>query len=157
MNLKIRRLRFTYKSILFFSIIMFMSCKKDSRIFEQGDYPPEIANILVNKCATSGCHNDASYQGAANFNITTYASLFKGSNNGSPIIPFRSDFSLLCNFINTYPELGLINLPTMPLNEKALSKTEVKTIKDWIDKGAPDKNGKIMWSDNLLRKKYYVL
>ncbi|MFO0321103.1 MAG: YncE family protein [Bacteroidota bacterium] len=134
-----------------------MSCKKDSRIFEQGDYPPEIANILVNKCATSGCHNDASYQGAANFNITTYTSLFKGSNNGSPIIPFRSDFSLLCNFINTYPELGLINLPTMPLNETALSKTEVKTIKDWIDKGAPDKNGKIMWSDNLLRKKYYVL
>ncbi len=134
-----------------------MSCSKDPQIFLQGDYPPEVAKIIVNKCATSGCHNDASYQGAADLNTSTYANLFKGSSNGSPVIPYRSDFSSLCYFINTYAEYGLTNIPTMPLNNKALTKDEVKTIKDWIDNGAPDVNGNIMWSDNPVRKKYYVL
>ncbi len=138
-------------------LIITISCSKDPQIFLQGDYPPEVAKILVNKCATSGCHNDASYQGAANLNTSTYANLFKGSSNGSPIIPYRSDFSSLCYFINTYAEYGLTNLPTMPLNNNILSKNEVKTIKDWIDNGAPDVNGNIMWSDNPVRKKYYVL
>ena len=134
-----------------------MSCSKDPQIFLQGDYPPEVAKIIVNKCASSGCHNDASYQGAADLNTSTYANLFKGSSNGSPVIPYRSDFSSLCYFINTYAEYGLTNIPTMPLNNKALTKDEVKTIKDWIDNGAPDVNGNIMWSDNPTRKKYYVL
>ena len=134
-----------------------MSCSKDPQIFLQGDYPPEVAKIIVNKCASSGCHNDASYQGAADLNTSTYANLFKGSSNGSPVIPYRSDFSSLCYFINTYAEYGLTNIPTMPLNNKALTKDEVKTIKDWIDNGAPDVNGNIMWSDNPVRKKYYVL
>lgn len=138
-------------------LVVTFSCSKDPQVFLQGDYPPEVATILVNKCATAGCHNDASYQAAADLNTSTYANLFKGSSNGSPIIPFRSDFSSLCYFINTYAEYGLTNLPTMPLNGKILTKVEVKTIKDWIDNGAPDKNGNIMWSDNPNRKKYYVL
>jgi len=145
------------KTSFIFLLVLLVACTKDSAPPTFGDYPTEIGKIMTYKCATSGCHNEASYKAAADLNLSSYASLFRGSNNGSPVIPFRSDFSSLCYFINTYSEFGLTNLPTMPLNSNALSKAEVKTIKDWIDNGAPDINGNIMWGNNPIRKKYYVL
>jgi DNA-binding beta-propeller fold protein YncE len=143
-------------SFIFILIILF-SCSKDPAIPVYGDYPKEIGKIFANKCSTPGCHNTASYKACADLNLSSFATLFEGSNNGSPVIPFRSDFSSLCYFINSYSQLGPINLPTMPINENPLSEAEVRTIKNWIDKGAPDINGKIMWADNPERKKYYVL
>ncbi len=140
----------------FLIVFFFQSCKNDSAPPEFGDFPTDIGKIFTYKCATSGCHNDASYQGAADLNLSSFANLFKGSSNGSPVIPYRSDFSSLCYFINTFDELGPKNYPTMPINKTSLSYNEVKTIKDWIDAGAPDINGNIMWSDNPNRSKYYV-
>lgn len=148
-------------TILFFVFatffIIFNSCIKDPAIPVYGDFPEDVGKIFANKCSTPGCHNAASYKASASLNLTSFATLFQGSSNGSPVIPFRSDFSSLCYFINTYAELGPVNAPTMPINAPVLSKTEVQIIKNWIDNGAPDINGKIMWSDNPNRKKYYVL
>jgi DNA-binding beta-propeller fold protein YncE len=146
-------------SIALTSLVIFVitSCTKDSAPPEFGNYPTEIGKIMTYKCATSGCHNTASAAGSAGLDLSSYSTLFKGSSNGSPVIPFRSDFSSLCYFINTYDEFGPKNIPTMPLNGTALSKNEVKTIKDWIDQGAPDIKGNVMWSDDPKRKKYYVL
>lgn len=138
-------------------LLLISSCKKDKELPVMGDFPKEVGLILANKCATSGCHNASSYLAAASLNLTSYAALFKGTVNGSSVIPFRSDFSSLCYFINTYDEFGPKNNPTMPLNEQPLSKEEVAVIKNWIDNGAPDINGNIMWANNLNRKKYYVL
>lgn len=45
----------------------------------------------------------------------------------------------------------------MPLNKTPLTYAQVKTIKDWIDRGAPDINGKIMWADNPKLKKLYAV
>ncbi len=142
---------FTFAIIFFFSF-----CIKDKGLTNYGDYPNEIGKIINFKCATSGCHNDLSYPAADGLNLSTWDNLFKGSNSGSPVIPFNSKFSSLCNYINTYPELGIIDKPTMPLNPPFLSKEEVTTIKNWIDAGAPDVNGFIKWSDNPNRKKIYV-
>ncbi|MBK7816895.1 MAG: hypothetical protein IPJ60_04595 [Sphingobacteriaceae bacterium] len=138
--------------LLFISILCF-SCRKDKALANYGNYPNQVGKIISLKCATSGCHNDKSYKAASSLNLTTWADLFKGTNSGSAVIPFRSDFSSLCYFINTYPELGLTNSPTMPLNKPVLTKEEVTTIRDWIDAGAPDINGEIKWADNLNRKK----
>lgn len=138
-------------------VLVVFSCKKDSPIPVASDFPEAIDKIISNKCATPGCHNSISYQAAADLDLSSYSALFRGSSNGSPVIPFSPEFSSLCYFINTYPEYGLSNSPTMPLNGTALSKQEVKTIYDWIQAGAPDKNGYIMWSENLNRSKYYVL
>ncbi len=143
--------------IAFLSILLF-SCKKDAEVpVTSGDFPTEVGVIFSNKCATSGCHNNASYQAAAGLNLSSYVTLFQGSSMGSPVIPFRSDFSSLCYFINTYDDLGAKNNPTMPLGGTALSHKEVEIIKNWINAGAPDKNGNIIWSGNPNRKKYYVL
>lgn len=153
--MKIKRYIFFFCLITIATIIV--TCKKDPPIPTFGDFPVGVNEIFSTKCATSGCHNSTSYQGAADLDLSSYAALFRGSNNGSPVIPFRSDFSSLCYFINTYSEFGLTNTPTMPLYSNPLSRGEVKTIKDWIDNGAPDINGNVMWRDNPLRKKYYVL
>lgn len=149
----------TIRNLLVYSLIalLLVSCTKDSAPLLYGDYPTEIGRIMTYKCATSGCHNTASAAGSAGLDLSSYATLFNGSVNGSPVIPYRSDFSSLCYFINTYDDLGPKNVPTMPLNGTPLSREEVVTLKAWIDRGAPDINGNVMWSGNPKRSKYYVL
>jgi DNA-binding beta-propeller fold protein YncE len=137
-------------------IFFFSFCRKDVGKTIYGNYPNEVGKIMVNKCATSGCHNAISYPASNGLNLTTWDDLFKGGNSGSSVIPFRSDFSSLCYFINTYADLGIINTPTMPYNRTPLSREEVQTIKDWINAGAPDYLGNIKWADNPNRKKVYV-
>jgi len=135
----------------------FMACRKDIGKVNRGNYPSDIGTIISTNCAVQGCHNSASANAAADFNLESWTKMFEGANNGSPIIPYNSKFSSLCSFINTYPELGLQNKPTMPLNRKPLSFTEVQLIIDWIDAGAPDINGNVMWADNPSRKKLYAV
>lgn len=145
----------TYVLLLFFVVLA--SCTKDVGKVNYGNYPQDIDEIISSSCAISGCHNDASYKAANDLNLQTWQAMFKGSSNGSPVIPFNSRFSSLCFFINTYPDLGLRNGPTMPLNQSPLAYDEVKRIKDWIDAGAPDVNGNVMWADNPQRKKFYAV
>jgi DNA-binding beta-propeller fold protein YncE len=145
-----------YKLIVITACLFFSACRKDKGLSNYGNYPNNIGKIMVNRCATAGCHNDLSYEANAGLNLSTWENLFKGSTSGSPVIPFRSDFSSLCYFINSYPGLGPVNYPTMPYNDKALTQQEVQAIKDWIDQGAPDVNGVVKWSDNPHRQKAYL-
>lgn len=138
-------------------IFILISCKKDVGEANFGNYPNAIGRIFVTKCATSGCHNDLSYKVASGLNLSTWEKLFEGSGNGSSIIPYSSKFSYLCNFINSYPELGATAEPLMPLNRDRLSKEEVKLVMDWINNGAPDVNGNVKWADDPNRKKIYVV
>lgn len=139
-----------------FFLFLVCSCTKDIGRVNVGNYPADIDRIISRGCAVSGCHNAASAGAAAGYNLTTWSDMFAGSGSGSPVIPYSSKFSSLCYYINTYPDLGLINTPTMPLNRTPLSYEEVKRISDWIDAGAPDINGSVKWADNPKRKKLYA-
>lgn len=146
-----------YRKIIFLLFIpLLFTCRKDEQVVDEQDYPREIGKIFVGKCATAGCHNDASYENAAGLNLSTWAKLFNGSKSGSTIIPYNSEFSSLTYFINTYADLGLVNSPTMPIGNTKLSREEVTLIKNWINLGAPDGNGNIAFSDNTDRSKFYV-
>lgn len=149
-------LRYLYIVILFFGVLFLIDCRKDKALSNYGNYPNDIGQIMVLQCATTGCHNSASALASAGLDLTTWESMFKGTSTGSSVIPFRSDFSSLCYFINTYSDLGPINIPNMPLNKQHLNYKEVKRINDWINEGAPDINGNVKWADNPLRKKIYV-
>ncbi len=139
-----------------FIIFIFISCKKDVGKINYGDYPADVGKIIANSCATAGCHNGVSYLSSAGLNLQSWVSMFGGSNSGSSVIPYNSKFSNLCYYINTYSELGVQNVPTMPLNKNPLSKEQVQLINNWIDAGAPDVNGNVMWADNSSRKKMYA-
>jgi len=146
-------------TLLYFSIIVvsLISCTKDKTPFVFGDFPKEIGEIVSTNCALSGCHNSQSYQAAASLNLTSWETLFNGSNSGSPVIPYSSKFSSLCYFVNTYQDLGNTNEPVMPLNRAPLSREQVKSIMAWIDLGAPDIKGNVKWADQPKRKKLYVV
>ncbi len=145
------------KYLSFFILPFLFSCKKDVGFVGKGNYPDDISIIISKNCAVSGCHNATSADAASGYNLETWESMFAGSTNGQPVIPYSSKFSSLCYYINTYAELGLQNTPTMPLNKPALSYNDVKKIKDWIDAGAPDISGNIKWADNPSRKKLYAV
>lgn len=121
-----------------------------------GNYPEDIAKIILTKCATTGCHNDASHTGAGGLNLTTWDKLFDGGNTGAAVIPYRCDFSTLCFYTNTDSSLGPTLIPTMPVNNTPLSKEEYMTLRHWIAKGAPDAKGNIKFADNPSRSKIYV-
>lgn len=133
------------------------SCSKDAAPLAYGDYPADIGRIMSRSCAVSGCHNSLSYEAASGLDLSSWQALFRGSRSGSPVIPYNSRFSPLCYFVNSYPELGLQNQPLMPLNGEALSKSEVQSLINWIDKGAPDANGKVKWPNDATRKKLYAV
>ena len=137
--------------------IIFISCKKDVGKINYGNYPADVGKIIANSCATSGCHNGVSYLSSGKLNLQSWVSMFAGSSSGSPVIPYNSKHSNLCYYINTYAELGLQNVPTMPLNKNPLTFDQVKLINEWINAGAPDVNGNVMWADNSQRKKLYAV
>jgi DNA-binding beta-propeller fold protein YncE len=144
-------------SALLIAFLLIFSCRKDKGLVAEGDFPPAISKIIINRCATSGCHNNASYQAASGLNLSSWQSMFAGGNSGAAVIPYQAKFSTLFTFINTFSDLGNINIPTMPLNASNLSRKEVETIKDWIDAGAPNVKGEIKFADNLNRKKLYAV
>jgi DNA-binding beta-propeller fold protein YncE len=136
------------------------SCKKDKSdpepIAVDTKYPAGIEAIIKTKCAVSGCHNDISKDAAAGLSMETWDKLFEGGRGGAAVIPYSSDFSTLFYYINTDSTLGLTLEPTMPVNSPPLSQVEVLTIKNWIDQGAPNRDGFVKFSDNPTRKKFYV-
>lgn len=120
-------------------------------------YPKEIHDIIVTKCATAGCHNDKSKEAAAGLSLETWDRLFEGSRGGAVVIPYRADFSTLIYYTNSDSNLGAIQLlPTMPFNQPPLSSSEVQTLIDWVNNGAPDENGFVKFSDAPERKNFYV-
>lgn len=120
-------------------------------------YPKDIDAILATRCATAGCHNQASYQNAGGLLLDSWEHLFNGGNNGAVVVPYSSKNSSLLFFTNTDPSVGPTALPTMPLNESPLTKAEYDRIKKWIDVGAPDIDGNIAFGTNPeTRQKIYL-
>lgn len=121
------------------------------------DYPQDIGEIMVGKCAISGCHNTASHLAASGLDLSTWETMMQGSRNGAVNIPFSYGQSSLFLFTNTYPEFGVVVPPSMPFNMPPLSRDEVLAIRYWIGNGSPNAHGKIKFEDNPNRKKYYVV
>lgn len=121
------------------------------------NYPENISKILTTQCATAGCHNATSYENAGGLLMDTWEHLFDGGNNGAVIIPYDIENSSLLYFINTHADLGVIATPTMPLDRTPLGREEYIAVRDWVAKGAPDKNGNIPFAANAAtRQKIYI-
>src|ERR1044071_4582554 len=121
------------------------------------NYPDNIRKIFIDKCATAGCHNAASYENAGSLLMDSWDHLFDGGRNGAVIIPYDVESSSLLYFINTYPDLGPTAIPTMPLDRTPLTREEYIEVRNWVAKGAPDKNGNIPFGNNAAtRQKIYI-
>lgn len=143
--------------------IAFSACvHKTDTLTNDGNFPPQIATIMITKCATAGCHNQASYGNADSLLLDSWEHLFNGSSSGAEAIAYSAQFSPLLYFVNTDPSLGTVAVPTMPYSTAnrpmaALSKTEYMALYNWIQSGAPDKYGNIPFATNAdTRQKTYV-
>ena len=119
-------------------------------------FPTEVSAILVNKCATQGCHNTASRNSVAGLDFSTWEKMFEGGRNGGSVIPYAEGNSFMLYSINTDTSRSPVLLPTMPYQEQPLSESEYQTLVNWISNGSPDQNGLIKFSDNPDRKKIYI-
>ena len=151
------------KNKLFFILLLAASsfyggCKKDAPAIdlEKGNYPNAIGQIILSKCATSGCHNEASANAAAGLDLSSWDAMMRGDRNGAVTIPFSHENSTLNMYCNTYADLGLMLEPTMPFNDEPLTRAQIITLRDWVNAGAPSRSGKIAFADNPNRKKYYI-
>lgn len=152
------RLLFSIFAII--AILLIIACKHKPFVLAptvETDLPPEIGSIINSKCAVSGCHNQASYMNAGSLLLDSWGNLFKGGSTGADIIPFNSKNSLLLYYLNADPDSGVTAAPTMPVNSPPLSRHEYNVIKQWIDRGAPNKVGAVPFaSEAETRQKIYL-
>ena len=152
---------FIMKYVVPFAVVglfLFLSaCARDKiKKASTSGYPDNIAEIVDNKCSTAGCHNTQSKTGAAGLDMSNWDKAMEGGNGGAVIIPFYHKQSTVFLFCNTDSTLGARVIPTMPYNQPPLSREEVITLRDWIDNGAPNKDGFVKFSDNPQRHKIYI-
>ncbi len=158
------RLSVFLTGILF--VLVISACKHDpfppaggntTDTSKYGGFPNDIGKIFITRCATAGCHNQASYKGAGGLLLDSWEHLFDGGNNGAALVAYSPEYSSLMYFINTDPSLGPTAIPTMPNNGMALTKDEYLMVRDWVAKGCPDRNGNIPFAGNAnTRQKVYM-
>lgn len=136
--------------------IVFSTCRNDKGTPNYNYYPDDVGKIFFTKCATAGCHNDASKNAAAGLSMQGWEKLFEGGFTSACVVPYSPNYSTLLYYVNTFPDLGPTLTPVMPYNKEHLSRDEVITIKNWIIAGAPNRDGFVKFSDNPNRKKFYV-
>jgi len=113
--------------LLFFVIIStrFISCTKDVYI-KDVCFQENVLPIFVSKCSMSGCHQANGGKGENGYNLTTYDGIMKGVVAKHP---HQSKVYSTTNGIS----------PSMPAGSNPkLTREELSTIKQWINKGAPN-------------------
>ena len=91
----------------------------------QVSYADDIQPIFNTYCAS--CHIQSASGG---LHLGSYAQLMQGGNSGDAVIAGNPDSSLLVKRIE-----GTIS-PRMPIGSAALSSTQIKLIRDWIEQEA---------------------
>lgn len=139
-------------------LVLLTGCTWDDLGDENSGYPAEIGEILIHRCATSGCHTSASADAAAGLNLETWATLYLGSNGGSAVVPYAPDQSYLLFAMNTDTSNGdPVLKPTMPIGGLQLSADEYASIRNWIQEGARNARGEERFPAQSNRRKWYVI
>jgi hypothetical protein len=88
-------------------------------------FDTKVAPILTRRCL--GCHNEGLKDGGISFQDP--ASLLKGGNRGPAIVPGKPEASILIVALKHEGELQMPPGPKLPAKE-------IKTLTDWIRRGA---------------------
>lgn len=131
------------------------SCKRDE-LTAPSHFPAEVEAILVQNCATEGCHTAQGADLAGGLNLETWEGLFKGTRGGSAVVPYAPEMSYLLYSINTDSTVGPVLTPTMPFGQPSLSKADYQVLADWIAAGARNHQSKERFPPDPARRKWYV-
>lgn len=106
-------------------------------------YSRDIQPLLNQRCATAGCHDATT--AAEELVLDSWASVFRGSEHGAMVVPFRPGKSHLIFHVNTDSTVAPIAQPPMPPGQP-LAREEVQLLMKWVDEGARNDNGEIAFS-----------
>jgi YVTN family beta-propeller protein len=128
---------------------------------DDGNYPADVNRIVMLHCMTGtaggGCHNAIGADNASSLRMDSWNELFSGNSHGAVVVPFDTINSPLLYYTNIDSALGPVAVPTMPLYETPLSRSDYLTLRNWIANGAPDKNGNVPFAENPeTRQKIYI-
>lgn len=153
------RINQVHYALILIVLSLFSACTYDKApvpVFPTG-FPSEVDAIMSTKCALPGCHTAQSKDAAAGLDLSSWDKLFEGGRNGSAVIPFRPDFSLIVYYTNHDSILPYLQLlPTMPVNSTPLSASELQSLVNWVNQGSPNKDGVIKFAENPNARKFYV-
>lgn len=138
--------------------LVFTSClhdKYEPQISDSG-YPSDVEQIILTRCAGTGCHNAQDKAIAGGLDLSTWDHLFEGSVKGTVVVPFADKFSSLLYVTNTDTLEGVVGLPTMPYELSPLSRSEYLILRDWIINGAANIQGEVKYAEGTSRKKIYI-
>lgn len=102
----------------------------------------DVQPIFSRRCSIGGCHSLATRQaGLALTEGTSHAQLVNRPavlrTNERLVVPFRADSSWLMAMLEAEPSRRG-NLPRMPLASTPLTPNQLRTIANWINRGARD-------------------
>lgn len=102
----------------------------------------DVQPILTKRCSIGGCHSLATRQGElALSNGATYGELVNRParlrTGATLVVPFRADSSWLIAMLDEDPTRRG-GLARMPLASAPLTPSQLRTIVNWINRGAPN-------------------
>lgn len=145
------------RSVALVAAVAFLGCQQDLPIAPDYDnirtivYSRHVQPLFDQRCATSGCHNSGS--AAAGLKLDSWENVFRGSEHGASVIPFRSRKSHLIFHVNRDPSVAPMANPPMP-PDGPLSPAEVRFLMRWIDEGARNDAGDVPFERPRLGKVY---
>ena len=121
-----------------FSLMMIAASTAVTGLGQTVDFVKDVQPILELNCVS--CHYDGHAKGG--LRLDDRASAFKGGDTGPAIVPKSLDKSLLYKAITAAPDDDAL----MPPKKKngPLPKTEIQTLKSWIEQGAVWPEGTIL-------------
>lgn len=140
-------------------------------------YTEHIQAIFNSSCAVHGCHVGDEEQGhlkpsvlrktlhGGQFSLKSWDDLFEGSNGRAVVIPYKSTKSDLFIHVNDDTTLGPALLDSlgridplvhMPRGGYQLPRSQVLTLKRWIDQGAPNDRGDVAFSSTPRPRMFVV-
>jgi len=127
---------------------MLISCENtatDSVPLTARNFPKNIATIIEANCLGSSCHSQPTSLNDG-LVLASWEDMARGSHTLNDVIPYHARLSQLFLHVNTDPSIATPAYPRMPLSRNALSKDDQRAIFDWIESGAPDKDGHILYN-----------
>lgn len=144
--------------MLYFVMLFMQSCEQDfvNSNTQNSGFPEEI-NAIFNTpystsnitCTTPYCHSGEN--SAESLDLTSWQKTMNGSENGTMVIPYNGFWSHMISVINSDTNLAPVTEVSLPEYHK-ISTANVNVIMNWINSGAPNKDGQIAfgsYSDDL--------
>lgn len=128
-----------------FLLLLLAACQHEPVAVPHG-YPSEVGELLINRCATTGCHNAASADAAGGLDLSTWNSMVKGGRRNAAVVAGHPTLSVLWMSTNTDSTAGPTVKPLMPYEQMPLSESEQNLIREWIADGARNAKGTMPFS-----------